>query len=91
MCQAYPQEASQRFVELIIVILFCFQFDNEGGDQMRRVCATFCQNQKAAVDMVKAREKKDSRLEKFIAVSSQCKFAGSYENIDIDMCIDSNF
>ncbi|XP_071806265.1 rho guanine nucleotide exchange factor 11-like isoform X12 [Asterias amurensis] len=42
-------------------------FDGESGETAKRVCATFCQNQKAALEMLKNRRKKDSKLSQFLA------------------------
>ncbi|XP_038062794.1 nucleoprotein TPR-like isoform X3 [Patiria miniata] len=41
-------------------------FDGEAGETAKRICATFCQNQKAALEMLKHRQKKDSRLAQFL-------------------------
>ncbi|XP_022109338.1 rho guanine nucleotide exchange factor 11-like isoform X2 [Acanthaster planci] len=41
-------------------------FDGEAGETAKRICAMFCQNQKAALEMLKIRQKKDSRLAQFL-------------------------
>ena len=55
------------YTSLNISLYFPAQFDGDDGETMKRVCATFNQNQKAALEILKAREKKDTRWEKFKA------------------------
>ncbi|XP_066280563.1 rho guanine nucleotide exchange factor 11-like isoform X9 [Branchiostoma lanceolatum] len=43
------------------------RFDNESGEHFRHSAAVFCANQKAAVEMIRVRQKKDSKLQQFMA------------------------
>ncbi|XP_078675940.1 rho guanine nucleotide exchange factor 12-like isoform X10 [Branchiostoma floridae x Branchiostoma belcheri] len=43
------------------------RFDGESGEQFRHAAAVFCANQKAAVEMIRVRQKKDSKLQQFMA------------------------
>ncbi|XP_078589868.1 rho guanine nucleotide exchange factor 12-like isoform X22 [Branchiostoma floridae x Branchiostoma japonicum] len=43
------------------------RFDGESGEHFRHAAAVFCANQKAAVEMIRVRQKKDSKLQQFMA------------------------
>ncbi|XP_031567652.1 uncharacterized protein LOC116302491 [Actinia tenebrosa] len=42
------------------------RFDNEAGERAKEACATFCNNQKYALDQLKQRKAKDQKLAQFI-------------------------
>ena len=50
-----------------------FQFDGENGDAFRQSCAIFCRNQSHALDLLRSRQKKDTRFSNFLAVSIKNK------------------
>lgn len=44
------------------------QFETE-GEAFRNGCATFCQNQSYALDLLRAKQRKDNKLANFLNVS----------------------
>ncbi|XP_069115290.1 rho guanine nucleotide exchange factor 11-like isoform X4 [Argopecten irradians] len=42
------------------------RFDNEEGEAFRKNCAIFCRNQQHALDMLRAKQKKDARISTFL-------------------------
>ena len=48
-----------------------FQFDKDEGARFKTGCALYCQNQSYALDHLRARSRKDSKLANFLNVSFQ--------------------
>lgn len=48
------------------------QFSGPGEEKLKHAAATFCSNQPFALEMIKSRQKKDSRFQTFVQVSSGC-------------------
>lgn len=45
------------------------QFSGPGEEKLKHAAATFCSNQPFALEMIKSRQKKDSRFQTFVQVS----------------------
>lgn len=55
----------------LILFFFAFlaQFSGPGEEKLKHAAATFCSNQPFALEMIKSRQKKDSRFQTFVQVS----------------------
>lgn len=51
------------------VSAFLVQFSGPGEEKLKQAAATFCSNQPFALEMIKSRQKKDSRFQTFVQVS----------------------
>lgn len=49
--------------------VFLAQFSGPGEEKLKHAAATFCSNQPFALEMIKSRQKKDSRFQTFVQVS----------------------
>lgn len=58
---------------ILFFFFFCFaflaQFSGPGEEKLKHAAATFCSNQPFALEMIKSRQKKDSRFQTFVQVS----------------------
>lgn len=61
------QEAQCSFPVVFFALLA--QFSGPGEERLKHAAATFCSNQPFALEMIKARQKKDSRFQTFVQVS----------------------
>lgn len=48
---------------------FLAQFSGAGEENLKHATATFCSNQPFALEVIKSRQKKDSRFQTFVQVS----------------------
>lgn len=53
----------------IVFFVFLAQFSGPGEEKLKHAAATFCSNQPFALEMIKSRQKKDSRFQTFVQVS----------------------
>ena len=53
----------------IVFFAFLAQFSGPGEEKLKHAAATFCSNQPFALEMIKSRQKKDSRFQTFVQVS----------------------
>ncbi|XP_048649823.1 rho guanine nucleotide exchange factor 12-like [Marmota marmota marmota] len=50
----------------IVFFAFLVQFSGPGEEKLKHAAATFCSNQPFALEMIKSRQKKDSRFQTFV-------------------------
>lgn len=53
----------------LVSFAFLAQFSGPGEEKLKHAAATFCSNQPFALEMIKSRQKKDSRFQTFVQVS----------------------
>ena len=59
----------KQFLSVLIckIKIFC-QFDGEGGKIFKEECASYCENQSAALSFIKEKSKKDQSFKHFLQV-----------------------
>ncbi|XP_033119651.1 rho guanine nucleotide exchange factor 11-like isoform X3 [Anneissia japonica] len=61
----HKEASSNNVIEEVGDILLN-KFDGAEGERMRKVCATFCENQAAALENLKAKQAKDTKVAQFM-------------------------
>lgn len=60
---------SLQFLTLDILGFLSSQFSGAGEEKLKQATAAFCSNQPFALEVIKSRQKKDSRFQTFIQVN----------------------